>query len=484
MKPSLPNTIYAAIVISIAIVVVLFRSLAEPAQPARPPNFVVVVVDMLRPDHLGLYGYAKNTSPNLDRLGKQGIVFENATSAAPWTLPSTVSLLTGLLPSEHGAGDARVNEETREISYPNDTVTWLPQLFAEHGYDTVAFHSHPYLRRAVSNIHMAFEEYFYTPDEKADVRNAQGELPKLNEHVFLETLYPPVESWLDTRSDRPFLMYIHAIDVHGPYEDRRILEEDEASVESGIKHHTVSFPKQVRLDRYQGSDVHNPSKSYLYDGHIRFVDDHLGMLHRKLTKLGIAEDTYIVFTSDHGEEFGEHQKYWGHGRYLYDSQIRVPLALLSHRNVQASPRRIASHVNTVGLLPTLASLADITLDERYASRGFEQLLLSDSDPPDWNYTSVSSASHYNRFDSLTIDGRYKLISDRKDDTREFFDLREDPTERSPIDVASQPAEVRARLDELLAAQSNLEQTAVAVETQTHTLSDSEIQALEALGYVQ
>jgi arylsulfatase A-like enzyme len=235
---------------------------------------------------------------------------------------------------------------------------------------------------------------------------------------------------------------------------------------------------------YQASYVPNPGKSYLYDGHIRFVDDHLGMLHRKLESLGIADDTYIVFTSDHGEGFGEHGDYWGHGKYLYDAQIRVPLVLLSHRNLRAAPRRIVGHVNTVGLLPTLAALAGIELDEPYASRGFRSLLLASSGSSEWRYPSVSSGSLGGQLDAITLDGRYKLITDHQNDTREFFDLLEDPSERSPIDPERQPAAVRARLDELIAYQSTPQRSVTAAAPETHELDEREIRALEALGYVQ
>lgn len=467
-----------------AMAIAMIAAVAASAEPARSPNFVVFVVDMLRADHLGLYGYSKNTSPNLDRLGQKGAVFENATSAAPWTLPSTISLLTGLLPSEHGAGDRKVDEKTRAITYPAEAVTWLPRRFAEHGYTTVAFHSHPYLLRSVSNVHKAFEEYYFTPDEKGVSNTFRLGTRQSNEHMYLDTLYPPVERWLDGHGERPFFMYIHVIDAHGPYKDLRLLDEDRAIVESGLVNGTVAFLKVRDGDMYQSTDLPNHNKSYLYDGHIRFVDEHLGMLHRKLETLGIAEDTYIVFTSDHGEGFGEHHNYWGHGKYLYDTHVRVPLVMLSHRSVQAAPRRIANHVNTVGLLPTLAALAGIDLEDFYSSRGFQTLLLSDSRSSEWKYPSVSSGSLGDRFDAITIDGRYKLISDRLSGAREFFDLREDPGERRPMDLDSQPAEIRARLDRLVADRLELERSTVPAASEIHELDEDSIRALEALGYLQ
>ena len=158
--------------------------------------------------------------------------------------------------------------------------------------------------------------------------------------------------------------------------------------------------------------------------------------------------------------------------------------MLSHRIVQAAPRRIAGHVNTVGLLPTLAALARIDLDDFYSSRGFQTLLLSDFRSPEWKYPSVSSGSHGDRFDALTIDGRHKLISDRQSGTQEFFDLREDPGERRPMDLDSQSAEIRARLDRLVADWLELERSAVPAAPEIHELDEDSIRALEALGYLQ
>lgn len=467
-----------------AIALALTLAVNASAEPARSPNIVVFLVDMLRPDHLGLYGYSKNTSPNLDRLGQRGVVFENARAAAPWTLPSTVSLLTGLLPSEHGARDRRVDEETRAITYPAEPAVWLPRRFAEHGYDTVAFHSHAYLLRSVSSIHKAFKEYYYTPAEKGAPSGFKLGTPQVNEHMYLDTLYPPVERWLDSHSGRPFLMYIHVIDVRGPYKELHLLDEDRGAVKRGLANGTLAFPKQRGLDMYQATDIPHPDKSVLYDGHIRFVDDYLGKLHRKLEALGIADDTYLVFTSDHGEGFGEHRNDWGHGKYVYDANVRVPLVLLSHRSLQAAPRRIASHVNTVGLLPTLAALAGIELEGVYAKRSFQRLLESTSEPSPWKYPSVSSGSYGDRFDAITLDGRYKLISDRQSGAREFFDLREDPGERRPMDLDRQPAEIRARLDRLVAVRLELERSTVPAASEIHELDEDSIRALEALGYLQ
>jgi arylsulfatase A-like enzyme len=454
------------------------------AGPDRRPNFVIFVVDMLRADHLGVYGYPKRTSPNLDRLAESGIVFERAYSAAPWTLPSTVSLLTGLVASEHGAGERRVDAQTRRITFPADPDVWLPTRFAAQGYATAAFHSHPYLRRGVSTIHEAFEEYYDSVGDAPSTAGASHWTPHAAEHMFLDALYPLVERWIAGHRDRPFLIYIHAIDVHGPYARVRLLDEDRPRVARMLAAGEHPFRKMPGTELYASTDQRDAHKSYLYDGHIAAVDDHLGRLHAALAAHGLADDTYLVFASDHGEGFGEHGDYWGHGRYVYDEQIRVPLVFLSHRRLRDAPRRTASHVNTVGLLPTLADLAGIALEEPHASRGFAALVGAAPARAAWRYDSVSAASLEDRFDAITLDGRYKLITDRKSGAREFYDLAADPGERAPLALQSATPEVRRRLEELVARRGALEGERRPTPSQTQALDDDAVRALEALGYLR
>ena len=454
------------------------------ASTERRPNFVIFLVDMLRADHLGTYGYPKRTSPHLDRLAQTGIVFERAYSPAPWTFPSTVSLLTGLLASEHGAGERRVDERTRQITFPAEPDVWLPARFASRGYATVAFHSHPYLRRGVSNVHEAFEEFYDSVGDPHGSGASAHWTPHAARHMYLDSLYPLVERWLSAHRDEPFLMYVHVIDVHGPYAVARLLDEDRRQVGHGLASGTLRFQKLPGVGLYPSTDRPGAHKSFLYDGHVLAVDQYLGKLHEQLVALGIADDTYVIFAADHGEGFGEHGDYWGHGRYVYEDQIRVPLAFLSHRSLRRAPRRIASHVNTVGLLPTLAELAGVEVSERLQARGFDELLRAAPASGAWRYLSASGASIDDRFHAITIDGRYKMITDRTNGAREFYDLHEDPGERHPLDRGRAQAHVRSRLDELIARQAALDASRSPAKAQSLELDGASVKALEALGYVR
>ncbi len=466
-----------------ALVALLGVVLSSCSEPHRP-NFVIVVVDTLRPDHLGLYGYNKNTSPNLDRLAEQGIVFDNAFSAAPWTLPSTFSLLTGLLPSEHGATDIVVDETTQGISFPSDPEIWLTGEFQAQGYATVGFHTHPYLHRSVSNIHKAFDEYHYPVSRHVGDQSFAQEGATWTEYMYLDTLYPAAEEWLEANSRREFLMYLHAIDVHGPYDEVRLLDEDRDLVETGLADGSIEFKKMENSHLYPLSARDAQHQSYLYDGHIKYMDVYLQRLVDKLEELGIADDTYVVLTSDHGEEFGEHHDYWGHGRYLYNTQVKVPLVMLSHRDLKAAPGRITSHVNTVGLLPTLAKIAGFELETNFDRRSFFQLLLGQEKDEHRRYLSVSETERAKGSDSIMTSGRFKLITDHGIGTQEFYDLLRDPGELRPLDVRDLQGQVKDEYDELVSLQRTLLDSRKARASESIELDSDAVDALRALGYLQ
>jgi arylsulfatase A-like enzyme len=260
---------------------------------------------------------------------------------------------------------------------PNFVVLWLPKIFSEQGYATVGLHTHRYLHRSVSNIYRAFDEYYYPVDRFVGGQKFLSEGRHWTDYMYLDTLYPACDEWLEANYEREFLMYVHVIDVHGPYNRVRILEEDRQSVEKGLEDGSIAFSKIPGTDLYALGDA---DKKYLYDGHIRYVDEYLQKLVGKLAELGVRDDTYVIFTSDHGEDFGEHGGQWGHGHSVYNTQIRIPLVVLLHRDLAAARRRIRGHVNTVGLLATLAELAGIELPPRMGCRSFARLLRSSSEP--------------------------------------------------------------------------------------------------------
>jgi arylsulfatase A-like enzyme len=384
-------------------------------------NVIIFLVDKLRPDHLGIYGYHKKTSPNIDRLARQAIVFDNAYSPCPWTYPSVVSLLTGLVPHSHGA---TMVKKKMVVTNPE---TWLPLVFKKNGYTTVCFHTHPFLRKNVSNIHSGFEEY-YDPSE---IKKGNS---RFSEHMYLDTLYPACKRWLEENYLKSFFMYIHVIDVHGPYSKMHVLAEDKEQLNKLLKDN-YNFPRLENGMLVSSSSTPYPHKSLLYDGHIFDIDMYFSRLFNKLKELGIDKKTLLIFTSDHGEGFGEHNC-WNHGRNVYENQIRIPLIFFSPESVGLKPGKISTLVNTVSLIPTLLDIQGANIDKQRDGKSFLPIL-SDGRIR-WKYNSLSDACLGRKEkdpDAFMIDNHFKLVTDKKNKTHSLFDLFEDPDEVHPIKLS-------------------------------------------------
>jgi len=436
-----------------------------------PPNFIVFLVDMLRADHLGVYGYPKRSSPHIDQLARQGIVFDNAYAPCPWTLPSVVSLLSGLVPPSH-----RALFENDHVILPSPDA-WLPPLFKQRGYTTVCFHTHPYLRRESTNLHLGFDQYHDPSRQKRDLNG-------FSQHMFMDTLYPACEHWLERNHRKRFFMYIHVIDVHGPYGKIRVLDEDRQQFDDLLKSgwRVPRLPNRL----FMSSSRHAyPQKSFLYDGHLFSVDRYVGKLFEKLNTLGIRDNTVMAVTSDHGEGFGEHNG-WRHGQNVFDEQVRIPLILLAHEQIRRRAGRRRGLVNTTGLLPTLLDMIGISAADRSDVPSFLRLISADSD--DHRYPSLSDWCLKNRTpdnpDAFMLNKRFKLITHKSTGVHFLYDLKTDPGELHPITLSSK---AHPRLKDIL--RKLIHQRKAYLKSLHHhsgtvrKLKADEMRDLETLGYL-
>jgi arylsulfatase A-like enzyme len=320
---------------------------------ARRPSLILVSIDSLRPDHLGCYGHGRDTSPFLDSLADRGVRFESAVSTTSWTLPSHASLFTGLLGPTHGLVD-------NGLSLSPDHLT-LAELLAGEGYETAGFFGGPYLHPTFG-LGQGFTTYRScmgtTPDDAggAAVRTS-AMAPDAPSHrdVTGPRTRERVREWAASRAepDAPYFLFLHLWDVHYdfvPPEEYAALFVDPA----------YDGPADGRL---MTNDAIRPGMSArdldhvkaLYDAEIRFTDDVLRGIVADLEGLGMMEDTALVVTADHGEEFLEHgQK--GHNKTLFDEVLRVPLIVVWEGRVPAG-RVVADQVQLVDLMPTLAAMA-------------------------------------------------------------------------------------------------------------------------------
>jgi hypothetical protein len=304
------------------------------AEPGERPNVLLYVMDTLRADRLGCYGYGRETSPHLDRFAREGIVFRHAIAQAPWTRPSMASIMTGQLPPVHGA-------VTLRDRLGRDLPT-LAEAFRAAGYQTAGF---------VTNLNVAAPFGF---DRGFDRYEHLAEDPTTPEvYVPADRLHETVLAWLEQRAqDRPFFLYLHASDVHtqrpSPDMERRLLGR----------------PRWPRLTRgAAGADGGKLSLTAaevqifdaLYDAEIATWDAAFGGFWKTLRAHGRDADTFVVFTADHGEEFHDHGGL-EHGHTLYGEQLHVPLVVRLPRG-RGGGQTADEMVRSIDLLPTLGAFA-------------------------------------------------------------------------------------------------------------------------------
>jgi choline-sulfatase len=295
----------------------------------RKPNVVLVVIDALRPDHLGCYGYPHATSPNIDALAGKAVVFENAIAQVPWTKSSFSSMFTSLYPFQHGVEDWE--------SVLAESLVTLPELLREAGYTTAA----------VINI-LALEGR-YQVLQGFDTVNSE---PK-NKRDAEATTDDAID--LIRASSEPFFVMIHYFDPHEPYAATRGYVEK-------VRPDADMAAVQARLSEHQAgrrpAEEHRDKDIVLYDACIRQVDDQMVRLLGLLDEMDIADQTLVIITADHGEAFWEHGCCC-HAVNLYDEVLRVPL-IISYPKRYRTPRRIEPQVSLIDLLPTIAGLTGIS----------------------------------------------------------------------------------------------------------------------------
>ncbi len=403
------------------------------------PNIVLISVDTLRADHLGCYGYAHDTSPFLDSLATEGIVFENAFAQSSWTLASHMSLFTGRYPHNHGV-------ETPELSLSASIPTLTEELKAA-GYHTYGFVTWAFLDEKYG-FGRGFDLYrqFIPPPDKRDVQHA--------EHVTRADV--AVDSILEGFGQglaSPYFLFVHLFDPHldyaPPIEDARRFDPTAAEDLTVGKHTTL----QPYILAVQNEPQRIPTSmlkqvTALYDGEIRFTDRQLKRLFDGLESRGMMDDTLVVFTSDHGEELDDHGSMEGHGWTLYDEILHVPLIVKLPDSKAASHtnQRIAPLAESIDIAPTILQLAGLAIPESFDGKSLLPYLDPTSSPDETR--SFSSSQRFLSRWSLRTD-THKLIHSRRKTARlpyvpplyEFYDLEADPGETTNL-FENQPPEAR------------------------------------------
>jgi arylsulfatase A-like enzyme len=383
-----------------------------------PQHVFLIVIDTLRADHLGCYGYKVPTSPTIDGLASEGILFKNAYATASNTLESTFSFFqatTALTNKVH----TLLPEHTLSLS-----VTSLQKYLQQAGYNTLAVVSNPWLKWHEAYFRDGFTHFKFVRSEKWGVLNTTD----LVTHAVSDFL----ESKLD-RNGKNFF-YIHYLDPHDPYRppvDYNFFTGKPPqnpppiyviSREAGVKSKLKQDPD------YSGMPVPAPLSDndlnyYIskYDGEIRHVDFHLGKLLHTLESMKILDDSLIIITSDHGEEFLEHGLL-RHGFQLYDETIRVPLIFYWKNHLDSQVKDVIA--SGIDIAPTIMNLCG--LDAPSSMLGSSLLRKK-------NYQPILFCTHYiNQNQRGMRMGKWKLIENVATGEMKVFDMEHDPGERQNL----------------------------------------------------
>ena len=449
--------------------------------PERP-SIIFILVDTLRRDYLGAYGFRGDISPNLDWLAKESVVFENAFTQAPWTKPSIATLFTSLYPDVHGLDNhgglfgERASDSLTTGILPPEALT-MAELFQVSGYRTGAFVANPWLDRAFG-FAQGFDTYEIRTDGDELLDRARG--------------------WLESRaSGEPFFLYLHLMDVHGPYDAP---EDDFERMRGSVsleRFEPLPVERMRRLPPYLdgiswfsvedlasagwGAVVdfrlgRSRTLRARYAANVRDFDRRIGPFLQMLRTSNWNEDAYVVLSSDHGEELLEHGG-WDHGFSLYDDQIRTPL-LIRAPGASGAGRRVHQAVSLIDLMPTLSALVGV--EPPSGLQGIDKSILMDGDGV-VDFASFSTATKHRRGVYSVRHARYKLIYDQTSGTSLLFDLESDPGQYRDL-AADEPAMTKELLRHLAVYfEDNMRQDVSVPELAP--VSDELRKALEALGYL-
>jgi arylsulfatase A-like enzyme len=472
MAPARPWRPHHLLLAALLAAAALLPAVAQARGPR--PNIILVVIDTLRADHLGAYGYTRPTSPVLDRFAGEAIRFDNAFTVMPHTLPAHLALFTSRYPRELGV---LMNGQT----YDGEFET-LAEMLKGAGYNTAAFVSGLPVQARFGLDH-GFDTYVDATHFKP-----QGA-------VALEAF----REWLEQRKKGPFFSWVHLYDPHIPYAPPHELEEmfheDDALRSWVLTHGIAARPDWGRsIDKTVITQRPTPrgaspflNNLNLYDAEIRYVDSVVGDLLETLKANKVYDDSLIIIMSDHGEGLGQHG-YYLHGLHLYEEQMRLPLLIRTPGGGQAGSQ-VAGSVSLLDILPTLADLLRLDEDEGWRGLSLRPLLAGQDQenldgrllfgesrqyPP----RRELSPDHWTGIRRFSVrDGRWKLIR-TTEGKMELFDLRADRGELADLhrENTSVTRRLARALDDWLATVPEGEPAP------TDALSDEDRRRLKSLGY--
>jgi arylsulfatase A-like enzyme len=438
------------------------------------PNVIFIMVDALRADRLNCYGYEPRTSPHIDALAADAVLFQTCITQSSWTKPSTATLLTSLYPSSHQA--------IYKSDMLPDPVVSLAELMSAGGYFTLGFANNANIA-PIFNFGQGFNQYiflkpryFFMSPESGFQLTGYNQLRLLRERFFSKTKHvyhyyqdaqvvnKNVISWLEKLQAGRFLLFIHYMETHDPYFVHPY---------NGVGYARVSNPNPDpgQADLY----------SETYDGELRYVDQAVGELCGWLKEQGLYDQTLIILTADHGQEFYEHGGWW-HGTTLYEEQIHVPL-IVKLPGQEAAGTIDDRMVRSLDIPPTILTLADIA---HHPSMQGQSFLKTANSPWPGVEEVFSEEDHEGNVVRSLRTRAWKLIQANLNNPRglpttALYHLADDPLENTNLamDRRELVDVMESRLEEKIALAKG-----EAVARQQRDIDEATRERLKSLGYTE
>ena len=420
----------------------------------KGPNVIFIVIDTLRADHLGCYGYARNTTPNIDKLANESILFKNVIAPSPWTCPSIGALFTSRYPASLGITEAAIN-----IS---DKFVLLSEVFKEHNYKTHGI---------ISSVYVSSKYGYAQGFDSYDEENAKGE-----QDISSPSIAQKASSFIEQNRSNKFFLFLHWFDPHYSYmlhKKYNYYPDYNGPICSGMNINELWF----KAPYMSANDITHIKA--LYDSEITFTDEYIGTFINRLKALGLYDDTLIILTADHGEEFSERGDYYiGHTRKLFQEMIHVPLIIKLPGKIKK--KTIDGNIGLIDVMPTIVDFLNLKIPDGYQYAG-EVINLETPDPP--QNRMIFCETRWTLNFQAVINQEWKLIQYPEMRIKMLFNLGEDPGETKNIIAINEK-----KAHELEAALKRWNQEKVLesshVIAQKTVFSEEEKARLKALGYLQ
>jgi uncharacterized protein (TIRG00374 family) len=432
------------------------------------PNVILIGVDTLRADRLGCYGYPEKNSPAIDALAADGVLYRNMLAQSSWTKPSFATIFTSLYPSSHTAvskanrlpqGATTLAEVLRAAGYTTggiaDNINVAPLFGFDQGFDSYNYLEPDYpLGASATSSELTFYQalrrvYAFLTGDRVVVQEYYQDA---------DTVTRAALGWLEEHRGGRFFLFLHYMDPHDPY-----------------MAHPYNGVGYARASNQNPDPGMAPTFSRLYDGEIRYLDQYLGQLFAWLKQAGLYEDTLIVLTGDHGEEFQEHGGWW-HGETLYEELLRVPLIVKYARGARTGTE-VAEVARSLDIAPTVVDALGLSIPSTWQGRS----LWSATEPPAYTFAEEEFEGNVIR---EVQQGPRKLILANRENPRglpaeALFDLSTDPGEQH--NVAKVEAGWVSTLREVL-QRAQAEALAQRLEAEAGSVDSKAQEMLRKLGY--